>query len=129
MLLDRASSRLEQLAVSRTRQEPVKASADLYHHIEELERRREGGSRAISTGFADVDDKLSGGLRGGELVVLAARPKMGKTAFALNLACNIAQSHSVLVLSMEMPAHPSCMTAISPASAIFRWPTCCSQMR
>ncbi|WP_394780000.1 replicative DNA helicase [Undibacterium sp.] len=103
VLLDRASSRLEQLAISRTRQEPVKASADLYHHIEELERRREGGSRAISTGFADVDDKLSGGLRGGELVVLAARPKMGKTAFALNLACNIAQSNSVLVLSMEMP--------------------------
>ncbi len=103
VLLDRASSKLEQLAVARTRQEPVKASADLYHHIEELERRREGGSRAISTGFAAVDDKLSGGLRPGELVVLAARPKMGKTAFALNLACHIAQSHGVLVLSMEMP--------------------------
>jgi len=103
LLLDQASSKLEQLAVARIRQEPVKAGADLYHHIEELERRREGGSRAISTGFAGVDDKLSGGLRGGELVVLAARPKMGKTAFALNLACHIAHSHSVLVLSMEMP--------------------------
>jgi len=103
VLLDRASSRLEQLAVARLRQEPVKAGDDLYQHIEELERRREGGSRAISTGFAEVDDKLSGGLRGGELVVLAARPKMGKTAFALNLACHIAHSRSVLVLSMEMP--------------------------
>ncbi|MES2073963.1 MAG: replicative DNA helicase [Pseudomonadota bacterium] len=103
LLLDRASSKLEQLAVARSRQEPVKASADLYHHIEELERRREGGSRAISTGFADVDDRLSGGLRPGELLVLAARPKMGKTAFALNLACHVAQEHSVLVLSMEMP--------------------------
>jgi len=72
-------------------------------HVEEIERRMSGQTRAISTGFPEVDKKLSGGLRAGELIVVAARPKMGKTGFALCVACNVAEEHSVLVLSMEMP--------------------------
>jgi replicative DNA helicase len=102
-MLDQASSQLEQLAEARMRAEPVLARADLPKHIAELEQRAEGGVKAISTGYPDVDKKLNGGLRRGELVVLAARPKMGKTGFALNVACNVAADHSVLVLSMEMP--------------------------
>jgi replicative DNA helicase len=103
LLLDRASSRLEELSAARVRVEPVRASADLPAHIEVLEQRAAGGVKATSTGYPAVDAKLNGGLRGGELVVLAARPKMGKTSFALNVAANVAEQHSVLVLSMEMP--------------------------
>jgi len=102
-MLDQASSRLEQLAQARMRAEPVRASTDLAKHIAELEERMAGGVKAISTGYPDVDAKLNGGLRRGELVVLAARPKMGKTGFALNIACNAAEDYSVLILSMEMP--------------------------
>jgi len=102
-LVDQASSQLEKLAVARTRAEPALAADELTAHIEEIQRRMEGGVRAISTGYEAVDDKLNGGIRRGELIVLAARPKMGKTAFALNVACNTAVDHSVLVLSMEMP--------------------------
>lgn len=102
-LLDQASSELEKLASARTRNDPALAADELTAHIEEIQRRMDGTVKAISTGFEAVDDKLNGGIRRGELIVLAARPKMGKTAFALNVACNAAVDHSVLVLSMEMP--------------------------
>lgn len=79
VLVDRASSKLEKLAEARVVQEPVRAIDEMGEHIEELERRREGtGAKAISTGFDDLDKRLSGGLRRGELIVVAARPKMGK---------------------------------------------------
>src|SRR5690606_37846364 len=61
------------------------------------------GVKAIPTGFVDLDKKMMGGIRRGELWIVAARPKMGKSAFALNLALNAAEEYSVLILSMEMP--------------------------
>lgn len=102
-LVDHFSSDLEKLAQARVKQEPIKARDDLVKHIEEIELRMSGGTKAISTGYPDLDQKMSGGIRAGELIVLAARPKMGKTAIALNVALNIAADHSVLILSMEMP--------------------------
>jgi replicative DNA helicase len=102
-LVDQASSALEKLAQARMRAEPALAADELTAHVEEIERRMNGAVKAIPTGFPAVDDKLNGGIRRGELIVLAARPKMGKTAFALNVACNAAVDHAVLVLSMEMP--------------------------
>ncbi len=61
--------------------------------------------RGLSTGFAKFDE-MTGGLNGGELFILAARPSMGKTALALNIAQHVA-SHprmrkSVAVFSLEM---------------------------
>ena len=103
VLVDQFSSDLEKLAQARVKQEPVKARDDLVKHIEEIELRMSGGTKAISTGYPDVDQRMSGGIRAGELIVLAARPKMGKTAMALNIALNIAAEYSVLILSMEMP--------------------------
>jgi replicative DNA helicase len=94
---------LEKLARARTRFEPVLAADEMTAHVEEIERRLAGGTRAIPTGFPDVDNKLNGGIRRGELIVVAARPKMGKTAFAMNVACHAAIDHAALVLSMEMP--------------------------
>jgi len=102
-MVDQASSELEKLALARTRIEPVRAADELKAHVEEIERRMDGQSKAISTGYPALDEKLSGGLRGGDLIVLAARPKMGKTALAVNIACNVAADHPVLVQSMEMP--------------------------
>jgi replicative DNA helicase len=63
--------------------------------------------RGLATGFADFDNK-TGGLRGGDLVIVAGRPSMGKTTLAINMAENVAvdpnTKGSVLVFSMEMPA-------------------------
>lgn len=59
----------------------------------------------VATGFVDLD-RMTTGLQGGELVVLAARPSMGKTAFALNIAENVAARNGLpaFVFSMEMGA-------------------------
>jgi replicative DNA helicase len=58
----------------------------------------------VPTGFDDLDDKL-GGFRGGDLIVLAARPSVGKTSLAQNIVVNAAKSGaSVAFFSLEMPA-------------------------
>ena len=58
--------------------------------------------RGIATGFRDLDNILSG-FQPADLVILAARPSMGKTAFALNIAQNVAKNgHSVGIISLEM---------------------------
>jgi replicative DNA helicase len=102
-LLDSATSRLEKLAEARMSQEPVRVSEDLANHVGEIQSRLEGGPRAIPTGYVDLDKRLNGGIRRGELIVIAGRPAMGKTALAMNIALNIARDYSVLFLSMEMP--------------------------
>lgn len=103
VLIDEASSKLEALALTRVRKEPTHVSADLVEHARRLAARETEGVLAISTGFRDLDGLLNGGLRGGELIVVAARPKMGKTAFALAVACYVARSKHVGFLSQEMP--------------------------
>jgi replicative DNA helicase len=63
--------------------------------------------RGLATGFTDFDRK-TGGLRGGDLVIVAGRPSMGKTTLAINMAENVALDPgvkgSVLIFSMEMPS-------------------------
>lgn len=67
----------------------------------EIEAAHEGLRKGISTGLVDLDSKL-GGLHNGDLVVIGARPAMGKTAFLLNMALAAsAQGHSVGVFSGE----------------------------
>ena len=66
--------------------------------------RNDDGVRGLQTGFTDLD-RLITGLKSGEMTVLAARPSIGKTAFALNIVSNIAlgKSHApVGVFSLEM---------------------------
>ncbi|HRR28741.1 MAG TPA: replicative DNA helicase, partial [Victivallales bacterium] len=61
----------------------------------------------IETGFSDLDDVLGGGLIPGEMYVIAARPGVGKTSFALNILCNMALNQPkipVALFSMEMTA-------------------------
>lgn len=71
--------------------------------VEEL--MRPGKTPGVFTGYRDLDAML-GGLQPGELTILAARPSMGKTALAMNIATNAARAgHYVLVFSMEMSEH------------------------
>ena len=75
-----------------------------FDEIDELVNNR-AQMAGVPTGFADVD-KLFWGLRGGDLLILAARPGVGKTSFALNLATNAAKSGAaVAMFSLEMGAN------------------------
>lgn len=70
--------------------------------IEEQFNNKDGTS-GISTGFSDLD-KMSNGLHGGEMFVLAARPSMGKTSFVMNIVEHVAlrEKKAVAVFSLEM---------------------------
>ncbi|MDO9557704.1 MAG: replicative DNA helicase [Coriobacteriia bacterium] len=74
-----------------------------FDQIEQLYDRK-AHITGVPTGFPDLD-KILAGLHRGDLIIVAARPSVGKTAFALNVAVNAAKAgHSVAVFSLEMSA-------------------------
>lgn len=76
---------------------------ETFNELQELANTK-SRYNGVRTGFKDLDD-LFGGLRGGDLVILAARPSVGKTALALNIARRAAQlGTSVAFFSLEMSA-------------------------
>jgi len=107
MLLDEVER--DVLRVNEERAETKNQSIkDLVHKaintIEDF-HQRQGVLTGIATGFGDLD-KLTSGLHGGEMVVVAARPSMGKTSLAMNIAEHVAidQGLPVGVFSLEMTA-------------------------
>ena len=102
-LVDAARIKLEALGRVDTTSEPQRAIESVGAFLEQIDAEYSGSeSPAISTGFADLDEKLNGGFRPGQLIVLAARPKMGKTTKAMNIANHVAVHGISAVLSMEM---------------------------
>lgn len=101
-LADTLSSKLDQISVA-ANQEPEEFGSSLDNYVQLLQDRMDGKVKPIQTGFVDLDKRLDGGLERGTLTVLAARPAMGKTAFGLALARNVAEWGSAGFLSMEMP--------------------------
>jgi len=102
-IIDRAQGELQGMLAERQAAEPVHAGDDMLDFMNDLDMRSRGeGVQAMPTGFIDLDAHLGGGIRPGNLIVVAARPKMGKTALALNIARNVAVDRKALILSMEM---------------------------
>jgi replicative DNA helicase len=105
VVLERSEQALFGISEERTTRDlvPVRQIADAY--LAELERLRElGGDIAgIPTGFVDLDRLLSG-LNKSDLIIVAARPGMGKTAFIMNLAMTAARRYSkrVAMFNLEM---------------------------
>lgn len=82
---------------------PVKTIIlDAFNKIEQLYASK-GGITGLSTGFRDLD-RLTAGLQPSDLILIAARPSMGKTAFVLNIARNVAvkEKKAVAFFSLEM---------------------------
>jgi replicative DNA helicase len=104
-ILDRAESSIFQLAEERTRTGLVTLHDVVTESSERISHIYEGGHRitGLSTGY-DLLDNLTSGFQGSELLILAARPSMGKTAFALNIAENVAvrANKTVAIFSLEM---------------------------
>lgn len=104
-LLDRAEQKLFTVSQRFLTQNflPIKdVLTDTFERIDLL--HREGGSiRGLPTGFSDLDSLLAG-LQDGNLVILAARPSMGKTSFALDIARHVAirEGKTVGIFSLEM---------------------------
>lgn len=92
--------------------------AKAVERIDELFENK-GALTGLSTGFRDIDN-LTQGLQRGDLVVVAGRPSMGKTSFAMNIAESIAIAEElpVLVFSMEMPADSLILRMLSSLGKI-----------
>jgi replicative DNA helicase len=106
-LLNRAEEKIFAILGERANTQAVAIRDILHQAMERVDRRMrhehvEGG---VETGFRDLD-ALIGGLHNSELTILAARPSMGKTALALNIAeyCSLKAGMPTLFISLEMSA-------------------------
>lgn len=103
-MLDKAESMIFKIAEAKQKKDVVSLNELAGMKISSLDEmsKYKGGIRGISSGFSKYDE-LTSGFHGSDLIILAARPAMGKTAFALNLALNVAKAGKhVLVYSLEM---------------------------
>lgn len=121
-LIDLAEQKIFQIAEQgRTNTGPVKLADYLAIASERIDALYHSDCElaGTSTGFADFDGMTSG-LHKGDLVIVAGRPSMGKTAFAMNLAENVAirGKAPVLVFSMEMPGEQLAMRMMSSLGRI-----------
>ncbi len=96
---------------------------DAYDRIEELHRNK-GALRGLKSGFRDLDNKTAG-FQKGDLIIIGARPAMGKTTFAQNLAYNVAtrngENKGVLFFSMEMAKSELVDRMISDIAGVDAW--------
>lgn len=104
-LLDKAESEILSIAEHRTHQDFIHVKDALAESFDRLDELHKRGSalRGVATGFTDLDNKLAG-LQDSNLIILAARPGQGKTAFVLNIAQYVAvhQKQAVGIFSLEM---------------------------
>ncbi len=121
-LLDAAERQVYTISEQRQRQTgPQDISSILAkatNRIDELYQNK-GQLSGLSSGFVDLD-QMTSGFQDGDLVIVAGRPSMGKTAFSMNLVehAAIKSSKPVLVFSMEMPAESLAMRMISSLGRI-----------
>jgi len=102
-LLSRAEERIFAILETNASGELVAMQDVLHEALDRIDRRLHKGIGGMSTGFTDLD-RMTGGLHESELVIIAARPSMGKTALATNLAdhVSIKDNRTTLFVSLEM---------------------------
>lgn len=105
VIMDAAEKRIFELAQHGNSQEYTPIKQVVLNALEVIEKasKTKGTVTGIPTGFIDLDYKLSG-LQRSDLILVAARPSMGKTAFVLNIAQHVAfrQEKAVAIFSLEM---------------------------
>ena len=101
-LLDKSEQLIFNVTQKKVTSEPVHINHILMDVLSNLEKETHGMT-GVPTNFYDLDNMLSG-LQKSSLIIIAARPSMGKTSFALNIAANVAidQNVGVLIFSLEM---------------------------
>jgi len=104
IIIDRVQQMIFAIAQDRTTQELVHVRnilVNVFDNVHKLETDREA-AKGLSSGFSSIDNVLVG-MNSGDLVLIGARPSMGKTAFAMNIAMNAASKNkTVAVFQLEM---------------------------
>ncbi len=123
-LLDEAEKKIFSIAQGSSRKN-FSAIKDLledaFERIEKLSENK-GGARGLPTGFTDLDNMLSG-FQKSDLIILAARPSMGKSALSSNIAKNVAEKQNIPVgiFSLEMSSDQIMDRMIADVSEIDLW--------
>lgn len=123
-LIEEAESRLFEVSQRHVKQDVTSLEtilAESFDRLDELHKDK-GKIRGVPTGFKDMDNILAG-LQRSDLFILAARPSMGKTALALNLAHNVAlqASEPVLMFSLEMSKEQLVDRMLAMESGVDAW--------
>lgn len=123
-LIEEAETRLFEVSQTHVKQSVVSLETILAESFDRLDdlHKDKNKIRGIPTGFKDMDSMLAG-FQKSDLIILAARPSMGKTALALNFAHNVAvqASQPVLVFSLEMSKEQLVDRLLSMESGVDAW--------
>jgi replicative DNA helicase len=123
-LLERAEAELFSVSDQSLKQDLVSIESILtesFDRMEELHRNK-GALRGVRTGYRDLDN-MTAGLQRSDLIILAARPAMGKTTLVTNLAYNVATvaKQPVLFFSLEMSKEQLVDRMLADASGVDAW--------
>jgi replicative DNA helicase len=121
VILDESERRLFALAENR-REGDLRAVSELMEQTLDLLDKMKAsasGVTGLSTGYVDLDMQLTG-LHAGELIILAARPGIGKTSLAMNMAMHAAlkEDKAVAIFSLEMPADQLLMRLLASSARV-----------
>ncbi|PSJ46561.1 replicative DNA helicase [Zobellella endophytica] len=123
-LLDLAETKVFKIAESRTNAndgpQPLRVLLEkTIDRIEDLYKNPHQGITGVSSGYTDLDKKTAG-LQSSDLIIVAARPSMGKTTFAMNLCEHAALTNDkpVLIFSLEMPSEQIIMRMLASLGRI-----------
>ena len=105
-VLDHAEQKILEVATRKIGQDFAPIKEIIFSTLDKIDEmhKAKGGITGLSTGFTNLD-KLTGGFQRSDLILIAARPSRGKTAFVLNVAQHMAtrDKKSVAIFSLEMP--------------------------
>jgi replicative DNA helicase len=120
-VIENAQQKIMSLSDLSSKREPRGMKDILTETIDYISQRFTAGSAitGLATGFTKLDE-LTGGLQDGELTIIAARPSMGKTTLAINIAENMQcrQDKPIIIFSMEMPSKQISLRMVSSIGKI-----------
>ncbi len=123
-ILDKAEKKIYEVTNTSTSNKYIEMKDALGEAWDRLEllHKTKGGLRGVSSGFKDLDTKLSG-FQKSDLIILAARPSMGKTSLALDIARNAAIRHNVpvAIFSLEMNTQQLVDRMLAAESRVDAW--------
>ncbi len=121
-LLDQAEQRLFAVSQRTIQQNFLSVEKSLHEAFERLDRlhKGDGALRGESTGFIDLDN-YTAGLQRSNLIILASRPSMGKTSFALDMVRNVGRSVPVGLFTIEMSREEVTDRLIAAEAGISLW--------